>query len=943
MPRTWCAGRARQKEALARARSVRGEALSHVLRRRLRSERGRRHRRHGRPLPRRARRARVLAEPRGRASSPSPASPPTSSTLAGPSETAARRKPGYVRARGILDGVDLFDAAFFGITPAEAEVIDPQQRLFLEACWEALESAGYEPETCRGLHRRLRGNDATTPTSSPTSSAGADAIERVGALQTMMGNEKDYLATRVSYKLDLRGPEPQRPDGVLDLARRGLPGRAEPAHVPVRHGAGRRGLGDASPEARLPLPGGRDHLPRRPLPGLRRRGRGHGVQQRPRRRGPEAAGRRARRPGHDLRRHQGGRPQQRRLVQGQLHRSERRRPGRGRSPWPRPWQGSIPTPSRTSRPTAPAPPSATRSRSPPSPRPSAAAPTARGFCALGSLKTNIGHLDAAAGVAGLIKAALALRTGVIPPSLHFRSPNPKLGLDGEPVLREHGPAPLAAGATPRRAGVSSLGVGGTNAHVVLEEAPVPARRPRPAPEQLLVLSARSLAGARCGHRPARRAPRRPPGGRPRRRRLHAAGGTPALRPPPRRRGREPRGRHRPALDARPQGGRDGAAASRRRRASSFLFPGQGAQHVDMGRASTTPSPASARRWTSAPRFCGPSWAWTCAPCSSRRPGRSARAAAAQLGETRLTQPALFVVEHALARLWRSWGVEPQAMIGHSLGEYVAACLAGVFTRDDALRSRRSPRPPRPSSSRAGRCSRCAPPRRSSTVGCRAGLSVAAINSPAADRGLRHRRTRCSRLRGGPRGAGRRAAVVCPPRTPSTRRCWTRFWSPSRALFDGLTPEAAPGMPWVSSLTGRLDHGPKKPPTRCTGCTRCASPCASSRASGCLLAEPGSVLLEVGPGKRSRAWPASTRGRGASRVVGSLQRRGTRPWTRNPSLLDAPAGSGWRASGIDWSALHGGPRRRVACPPIPSSGSASGWTSSRQRRRPCAPRVFRGAR
>src|SRR4029450_6013312 len=124
---------------------------------------------------------------------------------AGDDETAHRREPGYVRARGILEGVELFDAAFFGISPAEAEVIDPQQRLFLEACWEALEDAGYVPEPCPGPVGVFAGMTNNSYFLGHVRDR-KDAVARVGALQAMMGNEKDYLATRVAYKLDLRGP-----------------------------------------------------------------------------------------------------------------------------------------------------------------------------------------------------------------------------------------------------------------------------------------------------------------------------------------------------------------------------------------------------------------------------------------------------------------------------------------------------------------------------------------------------------------------------------------------------------------------------------------------------------------------------------------------------------------------------------------------------------------
>src|SRR5262249_4167764 len=120
-------------------------------------------------------------------------------------EMAARKDPGYVRARGVLEGVDLFDAAFFGIPPAEAEVLDPQQRLFLEAAWEALEDAGHDPQSFPGAIGVFAGMTNNSYFAANLRDR-KDATARVGALATMMANEKDYLATRVAYKLNLRGP-----------------------------------------------------------------------------------------------------------------------------------------------------------------------------------------------------------------------------------------------------------------------------------------------------------------------------------------------------------------------------------------------------------------------------------------------------------------------------------------------------------------------------------------------------------------------------------------------------------------------------------------------------------------------------------------------------------------------------------------------------------------
>ena len=140
---------------------------------------------------------------------------------ASPDEMEARRQPNYVRSRGILEDVELFDAEFFGITRSEAEVMDPQQRVFLETAWEALEHAGHDPRTLRGRVGVFAGM-SNNYYFLQNLLARPDVTDIVGWLTTMMGNEKDYLATRVSYKLDLKRAGAQRPDRVLDVARRGV-------------------------------------------------------------------------------------------------------------------------------------------------------------------------------------------------------------------------------------------------------------------------------------------------------------------------------------------------------------------------------------------------------------------------------------------------------------------------------------------------------------------------------------------------------------------------------------------------------------------------------------------------------------------------------------------------------------------------------------------------
>ncbi len=305
----------------------------------------------------------------------------------------------------------------------------------------------------------------------------------------------------------------------------------------------------------------------------------------------------------------------------------------------------------------------------------------RGWCAIGSVKSNIGHLGQAAGIAALIKTVLALEHGVIPPSLHYTEPNPKIDFGENPFYVAAELTPWETGDAPRRAAVSSFGIGGTNAHAILQQAPTrePAA-PAESGEHLLQLSARTPTALEAAVRQLREHLAAHP-------ELHLADVAHTLR-----RGRRELAQRAvvvasdvadavAALEDRKR--LVTGTAPRREPRVAFLFSGQGAQYAGMG----------ARLYETEPVFRG-----TVDECAEILAGH---AEGAELGDIRRilfaadgeeelrrtsrTQPALFVVEYALARLWRSWGVEPAAMLGHSIGEYVAATVAGVFTLPDALR------------------------------------------------------------------------------------------------------------------------------------------------------------------------------------------------------------------------------------------------------------------
>ena len=247
---------------------------------------------------------------------------------AAPDEMAARGQPDYVRARGILEDVEMFDAEFFGINPSEAEVLDPQQRIFMETAWEALEAAGYDPRSFAGAIGVFAGM-SNNYYFLQNLLARDDVTDIVGWLTTMMGNEKDYLATRVSYKLDLRGPALNVQTACstslvavgaavqsllnyqCDMALAG----GVSVTLPQKRGYLYQEGGITSPDGHC-----------RPFD---ESAAGTGFQQRRRHRDAPAPERCAGRRRHDLCRHQGGRPQQRRRLEGELHGAQRRRARRG--------------------------------------------------------------------------------------------------------------------------------------------------------------------------------------------------------------------------------------------------------------------------------------------------------------------------------------------------------------------------------------------------------------------------------------------------------------------------------------------------------------------------------------------------------------------------------------------------------------------------------------
>jgi phthiocerol/phenolphthiocerol synthesis type-I polyketide synthase E len=812
--------------------------------------------------------------------------------------------PAFVPAEALPDGIELFDAAFFDMSHREAEITDPQHRLLLECACHALEDAGYDPARSPGPVGIFAG--ATLNTYLPLHlMSDPGLLASLDPMQVNIASAADFLTTRISYKLNLQGPS----HGVQSACSTSLVAVALACQKLLDQDCDLALAGGVSFNASL-LGGYRyvkggvmspdGHC--RPFD-ARARGTvfGSGVGLVVLKRLEEA------------------------LTDGDAVRAVIRGAAVNNDGWRKvgytapsvEGQASVVAEALANAGISPAAVGYVEAHGTATPlgdpvevealtRAFRAGTEQCGFCAVGSIKGNVGHLDAAGGVAGLIKAVLCLEREAIPPACGFHSPNPEIDFAGSPFhvnteLRE-----WPRGSEPRRAGVSSFGAGGTNVHVVLEEAPAAAPGGPSRPWQLLILSARTPSSLSAATEAlASCLESRPeldgPG-------LADAAFTLQLG----RRAFEQRravvcpGREAASAALRqPHRWRDGALV-KGGPSLAFLFPGQGAQAAGVAAGLYAEEPVFRSEVDRCVEILSPGIGeelrelWSGGPEVERTE---------RLLRTELTQPALLIVELALAHLLASWGIHPAALAGHSLGEYAAACLAGVFSREDALRLVAA----------RGRLMRELPAGAMLAVplseeelepwlAASSGLALAAVNGLG----------RC--VVAGPLEAMADLKESLAGEGVSARYLATAHAFHSAALdplverFTGLLAEVEmrpPEIPFLSNVTGTWIR-PEEAMDPCYWGRQMRRTVRFADNLDELLRDPRHLLLEVGPGKTlsllARRHPRVDPGR----VVAALD--GSEEMPEPAALLDA-AGRLWtRGVEVDWRGLHAGGRRcRVPLP------------------------------
>jgi len=823
----------------------------------------------------------------------------------------ALRDPSYVKAWPVLEDIDQFDAAFFGMGPRDAAVMDPQHRLFLEIAWSALEHAGHAPETEESSQPRSVGVFAACGMNTYMMYhlvTNPEIMRSVGEwLVRHTGNDMNFLATRVSYQMNLKGPSlnvqtacssslvavhlacQSLLNGECDVSLAG----ASTLSLPQNRGyffkegeilspdghcrpfdAGSRGTLFGSGTGCVVLKRLSDALADRDnvLAVILGSAINNDGSQKVGYLAPSVDG-------------------QARAIAEALTIS-------GVDPETISYVETHGTGTAVGDPIEIA--ALTQAY--------AAHTEKRGFCGIGSVKGNIGHLGEAAGMAGIIKSVLSLQHKQLPPSINYSTPNPQIDFANSPFfVNDKLTEWRAVGGARRRAGLTALGAGGTNVHLILEEAPPPpppsfvARKP-----QLLVLSAKTAAAVERA----------------------AAGLASHLEANPDavladvaytlQTGRRAFNHRRfvtcgdvasavaglLAADARTSSGQ---VQSQGAPSVIFMFPGGGAQYAGMGRALYDGEPVYRAALDECLGALEPARAQSLRALIFPREEERGGASAA-LTTPSLALPALFATEYAMAKLLVSWGVEPTGFIGHSMGEYVAACLAGVFSVRDgvALVSVR------------GRLFESLPAGGMLSVALAEAelepllgpeLSIAAVNAP----GL------C--VASGPADALDRLERTLAAREVETTRvhiavaAHSKMLEPILAEFEAFCRTirlSAPTLPFVSNVTGTwITPEQATSPTywvrHLRGTVRFAAGVSA------LVGGGQRVLVEIGPGRTLCS--LARLNESAPLALPSI--RHPQEEANDVAFLLQTVGRVWMAGAkVDFERLQGEGRRRVALPTYP---------------------------
>lgn len=814
-------------------------------------------------------------------------------------------EPGFVPAGGIVEDIEQFDAPFFGFSPRDAELLDPQQRLFLECAWESLEDAGYVPDTFQGLIGVYAGSSMSTYALHLYQHGhmlGLDDFE------ILISNDKDYLGTRTSYKLNLHGPSVSVQTACstslvaitmavqslrnfdCDLALAG----GVTIGVPQKQGYLYR-------EGGIPSPDGHCRAFDAAAKGTVG---GDGVGVVVLKRLSDAID-----DGDHIYS----------VVKGAAINND----GSSKVGYTAPSVSGQSQVIAMAQAQANVTPDSIQyieahGTGTPLGDPIEIAALKQVFgqkalpensCAIGALKTNLGHLDSAAGVAGFIKTVMALHHKGIPASLHFKSLNPEINFNNTPfyINTEYKPWPKKDN-SPRRAGVSSFGIGGTNAHVVLEEAPSVPESEDGHALHVITLSARSkTALARQADNLAEFLKNHPG--------INIADVAYTHQV-----GRQSFDHRRTVVcrdvDEAIQLLKQPAATSIHHVTSHvepntvFMFSGQGSQYLAMGAGLYRNEPYFRDQLDKCSKLLESSL--QCSLTELVFSPTKTNDAEQKLANTGFTQPALFALEYALAQLWMSWGIKPKALIGHSSGELVAACIAGVYSLEDGL-AMVCERGRLMESTTAGAMLSVPLPEEEIAANLDNELVIAAVNTTSL----------CSVS--GPTAAIERFEKELLRRKIECKRIHTShaFHSPAMQqvaeefeTFMVQFPMYVPAIPIVSNVTGSwLTDEQATDPAYWSMQLRHQVRYADGIQG--LLADPNALFIEIGPGQSLVTMAKMNHGGGTKpRVYPSLP-QANQEKSDVASIMETLAQLWLLSVHIDWANFHGNHRRRrLPLPPYP---------------------------